>query len=231
MKIEVIYKLTWFLAFSCPPEREANDSHHKELSLCSVKCVHVGGTEATHGPNLCLFFPLGGKNIGAFSSVGGSKTTYTHIREYTGITFKALVFAVLMVTPGDSHHLLMHSVNAEKGYCWRRGQQQCWRMFVSWRLLPRRLSVMCGLFCCFGEHKFEWVCCQRKGWNYSEGRLNRQVLPFHSVHSSLLLFDHISLPLPPKWVWCCRSGLIEQPCSLWRTAGFLECLSSWNITN
>lgn len=32
---------------------EANGSHHKGLSPCSVKCVHVGGIEATHRPSLC----------------------------------------------------------------------------------------------------------------------------------------------------------------------------------
>lgn len=31
VKIKVIYKLTWFLASSCPPQRRVNGSHHEEL--------------------------------------------------------------------------------------------------------------------------------------------------------------------------------------------------------
>lgn len=79
VKIEVIHKLTWFLASSCPPQREATGSHHEELSPCLVKCVHAAGKETIHDPNLSLFFPLGGKNTSAFSSVEGSKATYMHM--------------------------------------------------------------------------------------------------------------------------------------------------------
>lgn len=125
----------------------------------------------------------------------------------------------------------MHRVHADKGYCWKRGQQHYWRVFAGWQLLPRLLRMMCASFGSFGGLQFEWFAARgRGGISPNAGSIDKCSLPIQCSFPRFSFFAHVSLPLPPERVWC-TSGLMEEPRSLWRTIASLECLSSWDITN
>lgn len=150
VKMKVIYKLTWFLASSCPPQRGVNGSCHEELPPPQFKAQLFAVLMNSH---TLVFVVL----MNSHTLVITAPFINAQCKCWEGVLLEERAMAVL-------EDVCRLTASAQKS------QGDVWFILLLWKTCV-------------------WmVCYQRKGWNYSEFRLNRQVLPSPSVFSSLLFF-------------------------------------------